>query len=896
MNSFNKKTQIISIFHLLIIFILFVASHGCHQEDRKALLDFKSSLEDPSNRLYSWQQGKKYQNCCDWHGIRCSSDSFHVISINLRNTEYETYYNQYYKYLDLAFNNFQQSQIPFQFSNLTKLTHLDLSKSNFSGSISTQFTNLSSLRYLDLSCDVYSDDDCSQYLSSTKWLRGLVNLQVLKLSGIDLLSHDNFAEHISFFSEIKDLDLSYCGMSGPVFTIQEFNNLSRLSSLDMSYNPISSPFPVSLANLTSLSILHLSSCHLSGPVPYMPLLKELHVDQNSDLHVDLTRMFKNNWPVLKLLHVSETKVTGLFRKLTSNAPLLESLDASGCSIQGSFPKSICKLSNLRDLILSNNNYTGTIPNCITMLRYLIRFDIRDNAIGGNVSLSSFISKLSLTTLDLSSNKLIVATDQHLNLRPKIKLVVLGLKSCNLKGLFPTFICSLTHLGSLDLSDNNLTGTIPSCFYKLKNLIALDLSHNNLHGPLPLPSQNVFYYGLEHNKFNGEISMEAGKRLSTATTIFLSNNELTGSVPSSICFNKYSSLADLDLSNNKLSGIIPTSIRYCTSLEYLNFGFNNLTRNVPKGLEQAKQLRILQLNDNNLDGDPLNIMSKLHQLQILILGNNNFGGSLSDVVGSLNHLTILSLRSNYFNGSIPKEIFDLDQLRILDLSGNKFTGIIDYDADVQLQMASKGIMIQYGKLYGYNSGIDLSSNEFEGEIPEEIGLLKGLSMLNLSHNRLSGEIPSSVGRMNGLESLDLSYNKLSGLIPQSLASMDSLGYLNLSHNNLSGRIPRGPHIDTLSGDGDGSAYVNNSFLCGYLTNNACEGDQSRDTGNNDYENEDGLDHTREKWYFFGVVALGFIIGFWGLFFGLLLKKEIWWFGYWRFVDNVAAKIVHFFLKD
>ncbi|XP_026423533.1 receptor-like protein EIX1 [Papaver somniferum] len=413
-------------------------------------------------------------------------------------------------------------------------------------------------------------------------------------------------------------------------------------------------------------------------------------------------------------------------------------------------------------------------------------------------------------------------------------------------------------------------------------------------------------------------MEAGKRLSTATTIFLSNNELTGSVPSSICSKKpvlYSGLADLDVSNNKLSGMIPTTIRYCTSLEYLNFGFNYLTGNVPKGLEQAKGLQILKLNDNNLDGDPLYIISELPDLQVLILGNNNFGGGLSDMVGSLN-IMILSLSSNHFNGSIPKEIFDLDQLRILDLSGNKFTGLIsrkisnltllkspynssyrisgDYDFDVGLQMASKWIIIQYEKLYRYYSGIDLSSNELEGEIPEEIGLLKGLSMLNLSHNRLSGEIPSSVGLMNGLESLDLSYNKLSGVIPPSLASMDFLGYLNLSHNNLSGRIPRGLHMDTLSGDG--SAYANNSFLCGYFTKNACEGDQSSDTGNNDYENEDGLDHTRDKWYFFGVVALGFIIGFWGLFFGLLLKKEIWWFGYWRSVDKVAAKIVHFFLKD
>ncbi|KAI3906940.1 hypothetical protein MKW92_001899 [Papaver armeniacum] len=928
MNSYNKNIQIISfsfLIHRHFIFFLLIGltqfplpSHGCHEEERRALLNIKSSLQDPSNRLSSWQEGSKYQNCCDWHGIQCSIDSFHIISINLRNTEYEIYLNQFMyrdsrnydefsspetalqgklsplffdithlQYLDLAFNNFQESQIPIQFSNLTKLTHLDLSNSNFSGSTLTQFTNLSSLKYLDLSCGVV---DCI-HLSSTKWLSGLVNLQVLRLSGINLsnatiLSENNFAEHISFLSNLKDLELSYCNISGPIFPIQELNNLSSLSSLNMSYNlELNSSFPVHLAKLTSLSSLYLLSCSLHGSVPYMPQLKELNVYSNPNLHVDLAQMFEHKWPKLKFLRISSTKVTGPFQKLISNVPQLE--------------------IHPRDLFLQRNNFTGTIPSCITMLRYLNRLDISNNSIGGDVSLPSLVTKLNLTSLELGSNKLTVFVDQHLYLYPRLKFKVLGLRSCNLTGLFPTFICNLTDLEMLHLQDNNLSGTIYSCIYKLKNLRSLDLSHNNLHGPLPHPCKNAKLYNLAHNKFNGEISMKIGKRLSTIISVMLSGNELTGSVPSSICSNEpgfYSNIQILDLSKNKLYGIIPTTIRYCTSLKYLNLGTNNLTGNVPKELEHAKNLEILQLNNNNLDGDPLYFISKLRELVVLDLGNNCFGGSISHLSGTLDKLKVLSLRSNKFNESIPKDIVDLHLLHVLDLSGNNLTGSIPkeignlimltnrtngYLGHLQLQMTNKGIMMQYEKLYTYNSGIDLSSNNFEGEIPEEIGLLKGLSMLNLSHNRLSGNIPLSVGSMNSLESLDLSFNKLSGLIPSSLASMDFLGYLNLSYNNLSGRIPRGPHIDTLSGDG--SAYVHNNFLCGYLTKNACEGSLSSDTGNslNDY--------CEDKWYFYGIVAFGFIVGFLGVFFGLLLKKDKWWVGYWRAVDNLAVKIVRFFVK-
>ncbi|KAI3843967.1 hypothetical protein MKW92_001068 [Papaver armeniacum] len=940
-----------------------LASHGCHQEERKALLGIKSSLQDPSNRLYSWQQGIKYQNCCDWLGIQCSGDSLHVISINLRNTEYEIYYNEYIytvnlndfnppdtalqgkfspffnnfthlQYLDLAFNNFQESQIPLQFSNLTKLTHLDLSHSNFTGSTLTQFTNLSSLKLLDLSC---GDVNC-MHLSSTKWLRGLVSLEVLRLSRINLheatSSENNFVEHISFLSNLKDLDLSYCNISGPVFPIQEFNNFSRLSSLNMSFNPeLNSSFPEHLAKMTSLSSLYLTRCNLHGSVPYMPQLEELDVGNNTALHVDLVQMFERKWPKLKSLRISTTKVTGQLFNLISNVPILEFLKASSCSIQGPIPESICKLSSLREIFLQRNNFTGTMPSCITMLKYLDRLDISKNFIGGDVSLSSLFTKLNLSYLKLGPNKLTVSIDQDLDLYPNLKLKVLGLASCNLKGLFPAFICNLTDLETLQLSGNNLTGTIPSCINKLKNLMSLDFSSNNFHGPLPLPCKNAKLYNLANNKFDGEISMEVGERLSTVSLVWLSGNELKGSVPFSVCSKEpgESNIQYLDLSNNNLSGIIPTSVGYCHSLIYFNLGINNLTGNVPKELEQAKKLQILQLNDNNLDGDPLNFIGELHDLVVLDLGNNNFGGSISSLSGSLGNLQILSLRSNNFNESIPKEIVDLQQLHVLDLSRNNLTGIIPkgigkflmlrsrpsknkkiklmlrsrsnytftldrggYPGNLQLQMTTKGIITQYENLYTYNSGIDLSSNKLEGEIPEEIGLLKGLSMLNLSHNHLSGYIPLSVGSMNGLESLDLSFNKLSGPIPVSLASMDFLGHLNLSYNNLSGLIPRGPHFDTLSGDG--SAYVNNSFLCGYLTKSIC-GDDSDNvyTDSPSEVNRDGEDESEHKWYLFGIVVLGFIVGFWGLFFGLVVKKEIWWCPYWKLVDSVAVRTIQFFLK-
>ncbi|XP_026416007.1 receptor-like protein 35 [Papaver somniferum] len=206
---------------------------------------------------------------------------------------------------------------------------------------------------------------------------------------------------------------------------------------------------------------------------------------------------------------------------------------------------------------------------------------------------------------------------------------------------------------------------------------------------------------------------------------------------------------------------------------------------------------------------------------------------------------------------------------------------------QLRTVNERLLMQYNRPYLFYSGFDISCNALEGYIPEEIGLLKGLMILNLSHNRFSGIIPRGIGGISGLESLDLSFNELTGQIPQSLVSMDSLGYL-----NLSGQIPRGPHFDTLSGDG--SAYANNSFLCGFPTANICDGEQKSNindtTSTQSYQ--DDQEDAKQKLLLCAIVALGFVVGFWGLFIVLFIRKEKWWFPYWRFVDSAALGIIGF----
>ncbi|KAI3951264.1 hypothetical protein MKW92_035495, partial [Papaver armeniacum] len=685
----------------------------------------------------------------------------------------------------------------------------------------------------------------------------------------------------------------------------------------------------------SLSTLDLAGCDLHGFLPYLPQLRELDVSENYNLQVNLTRIFEHQWPKLQNLSISGTNVTGPFRDLVSSTPILVSLDAASCLIQGSIPKSICKIPTLEKLNIVDNNITGTIPSCITNLKNLSWFDVGYNYIGGNVSLISLINELNLTTLGLGLNMLTVDVNPHSYMYSKHKLEKLKLGSCNLNR-FPTFICNSIALRKLDLNDNNLTGAIPSCFYKLK-LYKLDLSYNKLHGPLPVPPRYAHFYNLASNRFSGEISID----LSGAYKIYLSNNQLSGSIPSSICSKEsdlYLNPDDIDLSYNKLSGVIPTSIGYCTYLSSLNLGNNNLSGNLPIVLEQAYELEFLQLNDNNLDGPLPSFGSE--RLKVLSLANNKFEGSIPvmfvpwwishEIImlgfDSLYGLRVLSLRSNKLSGPIPKEITSLQKLQVLDLSLNNFSGPIperlgnwskltgkSYESDTfydissleampvsyyggtQLNLEIKGTM-HLQSIYGYNTAIDLSCNNLDGNIPKDIGLLKDLFSLNLSHNRFSHDIPMTIGNMSNLGNLDLSFNELSGHIPQSLTLIDSLGVLNLSYNKLSGRIPRGNHFDTLSLDG--SSYIGNDLLCGVPTTKVCEEDHQGPKVEAEAKPEAQIDKedANDKLFLYASVALGFIVGFWGLFFVLLIRKEQWWFPYWERVGLIAVRVVRCLLKN
>ncbi|XP_017979787.1 PREDICTED: receptor like protein 30-like [Theobroma cacao] len=129
---------------------------------------------------------------------------------------------------------------------------------------------------------------------------------------------------------------------------------------------------------------------------------------------------------------------------------------------------------------------------------------------------------------------------------------------------------------------------------------------------------------------------------------------------------------------------------------------------------------------------------------------------------------------------------------------------------------KGLDIEPERVLTLFATIDMSSNKFHGGIPEIVGNLISLQLLNFSHNSLTGHIPSSLGNLTALESLDLSTNKLVGEIPMQLIGLKFLEVLNLSQNQLVGLIPQGNQLNTFLND----SYDGNLGLFGFPVSKSC----------------------------------------------------------------------------
>lgn len=324
----------------------------------------------------------------------------------------------------------------------------------------------------------------------------------------------------------------------------------------------------------------------------------------------------------------------------------------------------------------------------------------------------------------------------------------------------------------------------------------DISSQSPCGWMGVTCNNVTFevtaLNLSNFALGGEISPSVGL-LSSLAILDLSQNNISGQLPVEIC--NCTSLKSLDLSGNNLNGEIPYLLSQLQQLESLTLRNNKLSGPIPSSFASLSNLRHLDMQINNLSGPIPPLLYWSETLQYLMLKSNQLTGGLTDDMCKLTQLAYFNVRENKLSGPLPAGIGNCTSFQILDLSYNNFSGEIPYNIgylqvstlSLESNMLTGGIPDVLGLMQALVI-LDLSNNQLQGEIPPILGNLTSLTKLYLYNNNITGPIPMEFGNMSRLNYLELSGNRLTGEIPSELSYLTGLFELDLSDNQLSGSIP------------------------------------------------------------------------------------------------------------
>ncbi|MEB3360378.1 MAG: putative Ig domain-containing protein [Synechococcales bacterium] len=388
------------------------------------------------------------------------------------------------------------------------------------------------------------------------------------------------------------------------------------------------------------------------------------------------------------------------------------------------------------LSLSGNQLAGALPTELGNLAALKTLDLSLNRLDGAIPIS-LGNLLNLEELSLGHNQL--SSEIPANLGNLTQLVALQLNDNQFNGEIPANLGDLNQLKFLLLQDNQFTGSLPENFAQLTELVVLGLSHNQLRGPLSAGLQTwldgISSKGLENPPYllDGipDQSLAIGETILLDISGTFSDIEGSGDIVSYAAFGLPAGLV-FDTTTGQISGTPAVTGEFSVAITATDDIGQEISDEFIITVQQfvhAGDLAILKALYEGTDGDRWAVSTNwdvnADPATLDVSTVNRWHGVTVD--GLTGRVTHLELSSNNLVGSLPAALGNLDALQVLLLDGNQLTG----------------------------------------KIPKELGGLDQLTTLLLSNNRLSGAIPPELTALQNLEQLGLAYNQLTGEISPAL---------------------------------------------------------------------------------------------------------------------------------